>query len=238
MKIKGIILFLLSVLVFTVSSGQKANKKFQVSGKVTDTELKAIVGALVLVDGKNTGIATNDQGIYRLKVRPDADSITIVTFTNGISTVKINGRPSIDFILGRSSSSGQSTQATSGKDQQVDIGYGNVSRKNLLTPVSTIDGRNSKYASYKNIYEILKGTPGVVVNGNSIKIQGQSSINSGTEPLFVVDGMTVDNVEGISPSMVESISVLKGASTSIYGSRGANGVIIITLISGRGNEKQ
>jgi TonB-dependent SusC/RagA subfamily outer membrane receptor len=59
-----------------------------------------------------------------------------------------------------------------------------------------------------------------------------SSINSGTQPLFVVDGMPVETVDQISPSSVANISVLKGASTSIYGSRGANGVILITLIKG------
>jgi len=78
----------------------------------------------------------------------------------------------------------------------------------------------------------LKGTPGVIVKGNSVQIQGQSSINSGTEPLYVIDGMVVETVDGISPSMIESISVLKGASASIYGSRGANGVILVTLING------
>ena len=68
------------------------------------------------------------------------------------------------------------------------------------------------------------------VRGNSVQIQGQSSINSSTEPLFVVDGMVVGSIDNITPSMVESISVLKGAATSIYGSRGANGVILINLL--------
>jgi len=76
-----------------------------------------------------------------------------------------------------------------------------------------------------------------MVTGNSIKIQGQSSFNSGTEPLFVVNGMTVESIDGISPAMVESISVLKGAATSIYGSRGTNGVIIITLLNGSEKNK-
>jgi TonB-dependent SusC/RagA subfamily outer membrane receptor len=97
-----------------------------------------------------------------------------------------------------------------------------------------VDGKNSKYASYKDVYEILKGLPGVIVSGRSVQIQGPSSINSGTEPLYIVDEMPVDSIDGISPTLIESISVLKGASTSIYGSRGANGVIIVKLIGAPG----
>ena len=231
MKSKVFLLILISVFSITVTSGQKINKKVVVSGLVTDAQRNPVTGALILIDGKNTNIVTNDQGFYKVRVRPDADSITILTFNNGISNTVINGRTTINFTLGGPSSSQQKFQNKTGNDEVVNIGYGSVSQKNLLTPVSTIDARSSKYGTYKNIYEILKGTPGVIVNGNSIKIQGISSFNLSTEPLFVVDGMVVESVEGISPSMIESISVLKGASTSIYGSRGANGVILITLIT-------
>ncbi|MFA5819927.1 MAG: TonB-dependent receptor plug domain-containing protein [Bacteroidales bacterium] len=234
MKLKVFLLILISVLSITASSGQKTNKKIVISGLVTDAQHKPVTGALILVDGKNTNIVTNNQGFYKVRVRPDADTITIITFNNGISVAAINGRTTINFTLGGSASSQQNFQNNSVNDEVVNIGYGNVKQKNLLTPVSTIDVRSGKYATYKNIYEILKGTPGVMVNGNSIKIQGASSFNLSTEPLFVVDGMAVESIEGISPTMVESISVLKGASTSIYGSRGANGVILITLIRAPG----
>ncbi len=238
MKLKVFLIILLSFLYISITSGQNKNKKIIVTGLVTDVRQKPMVGALVLIDGRNTNITTNKSGHYKLKVRPDADSITIVTFTNGLSTVSINGRTNIDFILGGAPLSQKNAQNKQSNDQQVNIGYGNVSQKSLSTPVSTIDARNRKYASYKNIFEILRGTPGVTVNGNSVRIQGQSSINSGTQPLFVVDGIPVETVDGIPPSSVESISVLKGASTSIYGSRGANGVIIITLIKGSDRERR
>ena len=230
MRIKVILFILISFLPAAISSGQKNNKKILVTGLVTDARQRPLVGALILIDGNNTNVVTNNSGIYKLKIRPGADSITIVTFTSGISTVAINGRTEINFVLGGSELSKNDVQNKSPNDKQVDVGYGNVSQNNLLTPISTIDGRSSKYATYKDIYEILKGTPGVIVRGKSVQIQGQSSINSGTEPLYVVDG--------ISPSMVESISVLKGASASIYGSRGANGAILITLINGSQREKK
>jgi TonB-dependent SusC/RagA subfamily outer membrane receptor len=238
MRIKAILTILLSFLIVAVSSGQKNNKKVLITGIVTDVFKRPLVGALILIDSKNTNAVTNTNGIYKIKVRPDADSITIITFTSGVSTVPIMGRTKIDFVLGTVDKSKQDAQIKPENEKQVDVGYGNINRKDLLTPVSTIDGRNNKYAAYKDIYEILKGTPGVIVRGNSVQIQGPSSINSGTEPLYVVDGMIVSTVDGISPSMIESISVLKGASASIYGSRGANGVILVTLINGFEKERK
>jgi TonB-dependent SusC/RagA subfamily outer membrane receptor len=238
MRIKVCLFILFSIFTITVLSGQKNNKKIVVTGLVTDAYQRPLVGALVLIDSKNTNVITDNDGVYKLKVKPDADSITIVTFTNGISTVAINGRTSIDFVLGIAGLSDKNTQDKKTVDKKVDIGYGKVNEKDVLTRVNTIDGRNSKYATYKNIYEILKGTPGVIVKGNSIQLQGPSSFNSGTQPIFVVDGMVVESVDGITPSMVESISVLKGASASIYGSRGANGAILITLINGIEKEKK
>lgn len=232
MRIKICLLILLSLLSFSASSGQKNNKKFVITGQVTDGQHRPLIGALVLLDGRNTSVATDNEGFYKLRVRPDADSLTIVTFTSGMSTVAIAGRTTINFVLGGSEPAKQNNPAIKTEDQKVEIGYGDVNQKNLLTQVTTINGRDTKYASYKNIFEILRGTPGVIVRGNSVQIQGQTSINSGTEPLYVVDGMVVESVDGISPSEVESISVLKGASASIYGSRGANGAILITLIHG------
>jgi len=232
MRIRICLFVLFSLLIFSVSSGQKNNKKIVITGQVTDALQRPLAGAIIFLDGRNTNVATDNEGSYKLKVRPDADSLTVVTFTSGMSTVAIAGRTRINFVLGGSELAQQNIQGKKADDQKVDIGYGDVNQKNLLTQVSTIDGQNSKYATYKNIYEILKGTPGVIVKGSSVQIQGQASFNSGTEPLYVVDGMVVGSVDGISPSMVESISVLKGSSASIYGSRGANGVILITLVHG------
>ncbi len=170
-------------------SAQKNNKKIIVSGTVTDVQNKPIYGALVMVDGKNTNVSTNNKGIYKVRVRPDADSITIVTFNNGVQARAISNNTTINFTLGATNLSQKNVMDYSKGDEAVNIGYGNVKQKNLTNNVSTIDARSSKYATYKNIYEILKGTPGVMVNGNSIKIQGQSSFTSGTEPLFVVGHM-------------------------------------------------
>jgi TonB-dependent starch-binding outer membrane protein SusC len=238
MRTKAIFIILFSFLTVAILSGQKNNKRIVVSGLVTDANLRPLIGALVLIDGKNTSVVTDNNGVYKLKVRPDADSITIVTFTNGINTEAIKGRTSINFVLGAGGSYDKIARDNKTDDEKVDIGYGSIKQNDVITSVKTIDGRNSKFITYKNIYEMLQGTPGVIVRGNSVQLQGPSSINSGTQPIFVVDGMIVESVDGISPSMVESISVLKGASASIYGSRGANGAILITLINGIEKEKK
>lgn len=230
MKTKVILFILLSVLNVAVSSGQKNNKKVVIMGVVTDTLHRPVPGALVLIDGKSSDALSNNDGVFKLKVRSDADSITIMAFGNRISTVQIMGRTRIDFVLDVADMADQDSEII--PEKRVDVGYGTVRQKDLLSPVSTIDGKNHKYDAYKDIYEILKGTPGVIVRGNSVQIDGPSSMFSSTEPLYVVDGMTVGSIDGITPMMVESISVLKGSSTAIYGSRGGNGVILITLIKG------
>jgi TonB-dependent SusC/RagA subfamily outer membrane receptor len=232
MKIKISFLILLSFLLITPVHGQKPNKKIVVSGLVTDPSKQPVAGAMILIDGKNSNVLTNNKGIYKVKVRPDADSITVLSFNNGLRSTPIQGRTIIDFTLSGSRQSQQNVQINQAGEKAVDIGYGSVKQKDLLTPVNTIDTRNNKYATYKNIFEVLKGTPGVIVNGTSIKIQGQSSLTLSSEPLFVVDGSPTNSVEGISPLEIESITVLKGASASIYGSRGANGVILINRIKG------
>jgi TonB-dependent SusC/RagA subfamily outer membrane receptor len=236
MKTKAVLLILIAALSITNLNAQKNNKKIIVTGVVTDPHQRPVSGASILIDGKHTNEVTNNNGIYKLKVRPDADSITIFTYTNGIRTAPLKGRTKIDFVLDETDLSKQNVQNKQGKDKQVDAGYGNMNQKDLASPVSTIDGRNKKYAAYRNIYEILRGTPGLIVRGNSVQIQGSSSITAGTEPLYVVDGMIVSAVDDISPVLVESISVLKGSSASIYGSRGANGVILINLIKYSGKK--
>jgi len=119
----------LPVLFITNSPGQKNNKKFVISGIVTDAQNRPVVGALVMVDKNNTNIVTNQNGFYRVRVRPDDNTITIVTFNNGVSDEEINGRTTIDFTLGKSGVARDNTQDNSKKDEVVNIGYGTVKQK-------------------------------------------------------------------------------------------------------------
>ncbi len=119
--------------------------------------------------------------------------------------------------------------ATGGQDDELlNTGYGYIKKKDSTGSISRLDMKGSE--GYTDIYDYIRGrVPGVEVRGTSITIRGRNSINSGTEPLILVDGVEVRDISQISPTMVESIEVLKDASsTSIYGIRGANGVILIT----------
>ena len=113
----------------------------------------------------------------------------------------------------------------------VDIGYGKAARGDLTSSVSSVDINENTVQTYRDIYEMIQGKcSGVVVEGQRIIIRGISTIYAGTDPLFIVDGSAVSSIDWINPHDVKSIDVLKDAgATSIYGSRGANGVIIINL---------
>lgn len=116
-------------------------------------------------------------------------------------------------------------------EDPVNVGYTTVDRKNLTTSVSVVKTENS-LTPYRNIYEMIQGRcAGVDVDGTKVTIRGVNSINSSTDPLFVVDGVPQSGgVSWISPNDVQSITVLKdAASCAIYGSQGANGVILIDL---------
>jgi len=124
--------------------------------------------------------------------------------------------------------SGMLITAPSLDDEMVQIGYGKVSKDELVGSVSTVTNDDSNKRIYRDIYDMIVGeVPGVSVEGSSIRIRGNGSLLGSNDPLLVVDGSPVVSIANISPNDVESINVLKGSSTAIYGTRGANGVILI-----------
>jgi TonB-dependent SusC/RagA subfamily outer membrane receptor len=114
------------------------------------------------------------------------------------------------------------------KNRDIAVGYGYVKEKDLTYAVSNLQQENNEYCHYSNVYELIRGRfAGVVVENNQVIIRGRNSINSSTEALYVVDGATVNSIDWISPCDISSINILKDASSSVYGSRGSNGVVII-----------
>jgi len=127
-----------------------------------------------------------------------------------------------------------SKQRMASENGTINIGYTEIRKDRLTTSVSDVKVDEKVISSYSNIYDYIRGkVPGVNVMGSGpnakIVIRGINSINCPTDPLFIVDGREVSDISTINPMDVKSISVLKDASSSIYGVRGANGVIIITL---------
>ena len=105
---------------------------------------------------------------------------------------------------------------------------GEIEKDELTTLVSSVNLDKARETHYTNIFEMIKGeVPGVIVSGSSIKIRGGSSLTQNTEPLYVVNGVMVSQIGDILPDAVKSIEVLKGTAAAIYGSRAANGVILI-----------
>jgi len=232
MNWKIIFILLITFCFIQVNFAQKPDKKIKITGVVLDANKKPVKNVLIFVDKVKTNSITNSKGAYRIKVSPSAKKIAAFSNFNGLKEMEINGNTVINFSL--SGVSNDSIQPAGKDKEMINVGYGEIKKEDLTMPVNKINGNPSRYAAYHNVFEMIAGeVPGVVVNGTSINIQNSFSFQLSTEPLFVVDGMIVPQINDIVPSQVKSIEVLKGASASVYGARGGNGVIVITLFSGK-----
>jgi iron complex outermembrane receptor protein len=247
--LKALILCPLLLLVTQVSWAQKT-----ISGKVLDEKGAPVVGASVVVKGGKIGTTTDATGHFNLNA--PAGTTTVVVSYVGYSSKELDVTSSSDVSMTL-----QPTN-TSLSDIVV-VGYGTTRKKDLTGSVAAITPKDFNKGVISTPEQLIIGrTPGVTVtpaNGEPgaasvINIRGSSSIRSNQEPLYVVDGVplggggttgTSSGVEGnfnskkslifLNPNDIESITILKDASSAaIYGSRGANGVILITTKSGRG----
>ena len=228
MKYRLVFLFLFPI--FAASLYAQSSKKITITGTVLDVDQRPISNAIIMIDDKNTDVVTNSEGVYKIKVKPTAVKIGVFTFGSGTSEDSIKGRTTIDFNFGVSRTSGIAVgdQPIAPGDEAVNTGYGVIKQKNNLTQITSIDGTDSKYASYSNIYDLIqRECSGVQVQGRNIIIQGAQDMFGSVPPLFVVDGTYVDDISSVSPTSVKSIEVLKGTAAAIYGSRGYGGVIVI-----------
>ena len=224
---------LLLIFCFSFSSiGQKNSKKITITGTVVSANHTPVEGAVIFIDNVKTNIVSDQQGHYKIKVSSDAKEILAFTLFYGASEAAIEGREVIDFILAATSDD----KAVPGKKDNNQLSdTDNADKdKNTSNPPLVVNGQSQEFASSQSIFDMIKGRfPGVEVSGTSIKIRGSSSLNASTEPLFVVDGIIVNSIEDISPQTVKSIEVLKGPDASVYGMRGANGVIVINRLTGK-----
>jgi TonB-dependent starch-binding outer membrane protein SusC len=228
--VKPKILFFLLISSASVCFGQTSNKKISVSGVVTDAHEQPVEGAKITVDGIQTGESTNSKGFYKIKIRPTAEKIGIYTPPPVIIQESIQGRTSINFTLNDSITQQIYSLRDLSGEETVNVGYGDQKRKTVTSSTTNIDGTKDKVPAYNSIYDMIRGVvPGVSVVGTSVILRDASSMSLDTEALFVVNGTPVTSIENIRPQEVKSIDVLRGSAASIYGSRGSNGVILITL---------
>jgi len=207
-------IFLLIALVFLSIpdlSAQKA-RNLTISGKVVDVNDKPVAGAVIFIDNRKTDVVTDRNGSYRIRVKPGATESLGLSLFGDASEEKIQGRSEINFVLRERSGEPPSVQEAP----------------------KALNIRDSAVPVYQDIYDMIRGrVPGVEVSGKSIKIRGTHSLNVSTEPLFVVDGVITKDIDGIAPETVSTIEVLKGPDATAYGTRGANGVIIIKRRTGK-----
>jgi TonB-linked SusC/RagA family outer membrane protein len=205
----------------------------EIQGKVTDSYGAPLPGVSVVIKGTTTGTVTGPDGKFSLaNVPPDA---TIRFSFIGMKTqeVPVGNQTVINAVL---------QEETVGIDEVVAIGYGTTKRKDVMGAVSSVRAEDLVKVPVASAVEAISGKmAGVQVTateGNpdatiNIRVRGGGSITGDNSPLFIVDGFPVDNISNIAPSNIESIDVLKDASsTAIYGSRGAYGVVIVTTKSG------
>ena len=192
-------------------------------GRVLDHNNDPINQAIVFLDTIKTKVNVNHIGLFKLDVPNDVKSISVYTKGYGVMTASYNGEPSITFRF-------LDPKTLPDNSSKIDLGYGEVKDKQLTYGVSELDfDEDQNSSSFVNIYDYIRGrVPGVVVTGNNqIRIRGSKSIYSFGEPLYIFDGNIIEDIEIIDVTQVKSITVLKDASAAIYGSEGANGVLII-----------
>lgn len=215
----------------------------QVRGTVVDEEGEPAVGATIQIKGTLQGTVTDMNGNFSLSAPTDG---TLVISYVGFVTQEVNVSPTVRVVL---------QSGTRALDEVVVVAYGTVTREAKTGAVSSVSGANISDAPVVSMDKALGGKiAGVSITANSgqpgaassIRIRGTSSINAGNNPLWVVDGIPVlsfDNsyfmntgnlLSSINPNDIESITVLKdAAAASVYGSRAANGVILVTTKSGK-----
>jgi len=189
-------------------SAQNAPKKIKITGSVMDHSNNPVVGAIITIDRIQSKCATNQEGKFSLKVPSSAIKLGVFITSDIILEEAISGRTEINMVISDSAGRIIAEQKTRQKEATKEKNYNN----------------------YNNIYDMIRASdPSVQISGTSICIRGANSFMCNTQPLIIVDGAAVEGISNISPQEVASIDVLKGPDTSIYGSRGANGVIVITL---------
>jgi TonB-dependent starch-binding outer membrane protein SusC len=232
MKLKIIFSIIFLVFFSGFSLCQKSNKKITITGTIVDAQQKPIEGAVIFIDKVKTNSVTDKNGFFKVKASPSAEELLVFSFFNGTGKTSIKGRTTINMSLTKES--GESKVSNTDEDEVVNVGYGTMKKKDMTTQVGVINGQDPKFVGARDIYDLIRGQlPGVEVMGNTIKIMGASSLNLSTTPLFVVDGVIVQNFDDINPRIVKSVEVLKGAAASVYGTKGSNGVILITTLTGK-----
>ena len=224
-------------LLFICASGAWAQGN-SIKGKVTDEQGIGLPGVTVLVKGTTNGTATDTDGNFSLNL-PNGNGTLVVSFI-GYQTKEVatNNQSSVNITLASDAKA---------LEEVVVVGYGSQLKKEVTGAVQTISVKEIKDIPVSQVTQKLQGrVAGVQINqatgkpgqGMSVRIRGQLSVSGGSDPLYVVDGFPITGgIGALNPDEIEDISILKdAASTSLYGSRAANGVVLITTKRGKNGQ--
>lgn len=235
-KMKIPLMLMLLIAGFTLSA-QAQNTKI-VRGVVNDSSGEPLPGVNIVVKGTTLGLITDIDGSYEINV-PDDNAVLVFSYIGYItSETKVGNRALVNVVLAEDSKL---------IEEVVVIGYGTVAKKDVTTAVSVVSLKDlderpitsaaqaiQGKAAGVNVYQ-PSGAPGQEV---VIRVRGTTSFNGSNDPLYVVDGVPVDNLNFLSPSDIASLQILKDASSAaIYGSRAANGVVLVTTKQASGGAK-
>jgi len=229
------------------NSAQQSSE--HITGRVTDTEGNPLTGVTVLIKGSTTGAVTNTTGAYQIQNTKAGQTLVFRFVGMKQKEVSVDNQSVINVTL-----SDESTLLT----EVVAIGYGSQKKKDITGAVSSVKSENFNKGVASSPEQLIQGkvagvnvtsSSGAPGSGQRIIIRGQGSIRENTGPLYVIDGFPIglagtgsddyNPLSNINSEDIESIDVLKDASaTAIYGSRGANGVILITTKSGKAGNMQ
>ena len=224
---------LIPALALLLATPAAIAREISVSGTVTDVSGEPVIGASVIAADSGAGTATDIDGNYTLKVDSKGKlRVSYIGFTT--QTVAVDGRDVINVVL-------QENSAV--LDEVVVIGYGTMDKKELTSAISHVGEKDFLSVSSLDPSMMIQGkVPGVSItntgagdpnNQASIQIRGVSSRSAGLGPLIVVDGVPGGNLTNINPNDIASFDILKdGAASAIYGTRGSNGVILVTTKKG------
>ena len=231
---KKIFLSLMAVLGLFLSAHAQER---EITGSVKDHAGAGIVGATILVEGTTKGTTSGADGSFSIKAAPD--NVLVVSFMGYQShTIKVGTQTRIDVVLK------ENTQAI---DDVIVVAFGTAKKEAFTGSATVIKSDDIAKSQQSNVAQALAGkvagvqltnTSGQPGESPTIRIRGFSSLNAGNDPLWIVDGMPYSgDLNNLNPSDIESMTVLKdAASNSLYGARGANGVVMITTKKAKSQE--
>lgn len=228
-------IFFVLALVFDLAKAQNR----QISGTIKDRGTgEALVGVSVTVKGTSNGTTTNVKGGYSISA-PNSATLVFTFIGYKSYEVSVDGKTTINASL-------EEDAALLNEVSVVNIGYGTVKKKDLTGAVSSVSAETIAAAPVSSALEAIQGrAAGISITSTEgspnadmvVRVRGGGSITQDNSPLYIVDGFPVASIADIAPQDIENIDILKDASsTAIYGSRGANGVVLVTTKSGKGNK--